>query len=254
MNLATDRTASRAPSLFEQWQLHGDYRAREALVTQFMPIARKLAARYRGAAGEPFEDLLQVASLGLVKAIDRFDSTRGTAFTSFAVPTILGELKRYFRDSGWSAHVPRGLKERALKLQEAERLLSERCGRAPTTQQLAEYLEVSVEEVLEAMEAGAGHHATSLHAPRDGEDGNSETLIDLLGGEDEGFEAIEYRATLASAASQLPPRDQEVLRMRFERDLTQTEIARRLGVSQMQVSRILRRVLAQLRELTGEDG
>lgn len=254
MILVTDRTASRAQSPFEQWQLQRDYRAREALVREFMPLARKLAARYRGAAGEPFEDLLQVASLGLVKAIDRFDPGRGTAFTSFAVPTILGELKRYFRDSGWSAHVPRGVKERALKLQEAEQLLSERCRRAPTSQQLAEYLEVSVEEVLDAMEAAAAHHATSLQASRDNEEGRSETLIDLLGSEDQGFEAIEYRATLASAASQLPPRDQEVLRLRFERDLTQTEIARRLGVSQMQVSRMLRRALECLRELAGEAG
>src|SRR6202161_4027299 len=132
--------------LFARWQEHGDRRAREELVERFLPLARNLARRYAGAR-EPFDDLLQVASLGLVKAIDRFDIDRGAAFSSFAVPTILGELKRYFRDLGWSVHVPRGAQERALKVQEAQERLTTRTGRPPTVHELAEYLELAVEDV-----------------------------------------------------------------------------------------------------------
>ena len=136
--------------LFHRWQVDGDQRARELLVERFLPLARKLARRYSG-AHEPFDDLLQVASLGLVKAIDRFDTSRGTAFSSFAVPTILGELKRYFRDLGWSVHVPRGAQEMALKVEEARQRMSSRTGRPPSVPELAQYLELSVEDVLEAL-------------------------------------------------------------------------------------------------------
>src|ERR1700722_13707377 len=144
--------------LFVQWQQHGERAARDELVQRFLPLARKLARRYSGAR-EPFDDLLQVACLGLVKAIDRFDLTRGTAFSSFAVPTILGELKRYFRDLGWAVHVPRGAQERAVKVEEAQQQLSVRSGRAPTVPELAEYLELSIEEVLESLETARAHHA-----------------------------------------------------------------------------------------------
>src|ERR1700756_1199625 len=137
--------------LFMRWHEHGDARAREELVERFLPLARNLARRYAGAR-EPFDDLLQVASLGLVKAIDRFDINRGAAFSSFAVPTILGELKRYFRDLGWSVHVPRGAQEQALKVEEAQQTLTTKTGRPPTVQELAEYLEMSIEDVLDALE------------------------------------------------------------------------------------------------------
>src|SRR5258708_1313602 len=151
--------------LFVRWQESGDQRAREELVNRFLPLARNLARRYPGAR-EPFDDLLQVRSLGLVKAIDRFDVGRGAAFSSFAVPTILGELKRYFRDLGWSVHVPRGAQEQALKVQEAHEQLTTKTGRPPTVHELAEYLELSVEDVLAALETSAAHHSTSLDAPR----------------------------------------------------------------------------------------
>src|ERR1700748_2525343 len=151
-SLAIARTDS--AELFERWQKHGDRSARDELVTRFLPLARKLARRYAGAR-EPFEDLLQVASLGLVKAVDRFDAERGTAFSSFAVPTILGELKRYFRDLGWSVHVPRGAQEMALKVEEAQQQLTALTGRPPTVHEIAQFMEVSVESVLEALETAA---------------------------------------------------------------------------------------------------
>jgi RNA polymerase sigma-B factor len=241
------------PELFERWQEHGDARARELLVERFMPVARKLAWRYRGAR-EPIEDLVQVASVGLLNAIDRFDATRGTSFTSFAVPTIIGEIKRYFRDLGWSVHVPRSSQELALKVENAQRRLMPTIGRSPTVQELAQYLELSVEDVLDALEASAAHHSTSLDAPR--EDGNEEvgTLADSLGTDDERFELIEFGATIAPAARQLTERERRVLALRFLEDLTQSEIAERIGVSQMQVSRILRQSVARLGELVADGG
>jgi RNA polymerase sigma-B factor len=235
--------------LFERWQRDNDPRARECLVERYLPLARKLAARYRGRAGEPFDDLLQVASLGLLKAIDRFDPDRGTAFSTFAVPTILGELKRYFRDTGWSVHVPRGAQELALKVQEAERAISPRLGRSPTADELALYMEVSVEQVIDGLEAAAAHHATSLEEPHDELDGESQSLSDVLGDNDPRFEQIDASLTIATAAQQLSEQERRVLELRFGGELTQSEIAKRIGVSQMQVSRILRRALTRLREL-----
>src|SRR5437764_3392215 len=166
--------------LFRRWRKRRDRQARDQLIERFLPLARKLAHRYHG-AHEPHEDLLQVASRGRVKAVDRFEPDRGTAFSSFAVPTILGELKRYFRDLGWSVHVPRGAQERALKVEEAEQKLTTQHGRPPTVPELAEYLELSIEDVLDALETAAAHHSTSLDAPRDDGDGESGTLADAFG-------------------------------------------------------------------------
>jgi len=239
--------------LFERWQRHKDPRARESLVELYLPLAGKLAARYRGRAGEPFDDLLQVASLGLLKAIDRFDPDVGTAFTSFAVPTILGELKRYFRDTGWSTHVPRGAQELALKVHEAGQAISRQLGRSPTAAELAQYMEVSVERVLDGLEAAAAHHATSLEEPHDELDGESRSLSEVLGEDDPRFEQIDASLTVTSAARELSDRELRVLQMRFSGEFTQREIAKREGVSQMQVSRILRGALAHLRELALAD-
>jgi RNA polymerase sigma-B factor len=240
--------------LFERWQRDKDPRARECLVEGYLPLARKLAARYRGLAGEPFDDLLQVASLGLLKALDRFDPDRGTAFSSFAVPTILGELKRYFRDKGWSAHVPRGAQELALKVQKAEEAVSLRLGRSPTADELAQYMEVNVDQVIDGLEAAAAHHAASLEEPQDELHGESRPLSDVLGEEDPRFEQIDARLTIASAAGRLSEREQRALQLRFHGELTQSEIAKRIGVSQMQVSRILRVAIERMREhaLTGD--
>ncbi|MDQ6817820.1 MAG: SigB/SigF/SigG family RNA polymerase sigma factor [Actinomycetota bacterium] len=237
--------------LFIRWQKEGDQRAREELVDRFLPLARKLARRYAGPR-EPFEDLMQVASLGLVKAVDRFDIERGTAFSSFAVPTILGELKRYFRDLGWSVHVPRGAQEQALKVEEAQQQLTTKTGRPPSVQDIAEFLEMSMDDVLDALETASAHHSTSLDAPRDGEEGSG-SLADAFGEEDERFEMVEASVTISAAARELSPRERRVLILRFVEDMTQTQIAEQIGVSQMQVSRILRRALARLRELTFDE-
>jgi RNA polymerase sigma-B factor len=239
--------------LFERWQAHRDQHARELLVERFMPVVRKLAWRYRGAR-EPLEDLVQVASVGLLNAIDRFDTTRGTSFTSFAIPTIIGEIKRYFRDLGWSVHVPRKSQELALKVENAQRKLMPAIGRPPTVQELAQYLELSIEDVLDALEASAAHHSASLDAPR--EDGGEKvgTLADSLGTDDARFELIEAGATIAPAARQLSQRERRVLVLRFLEDQTQSEIAEQIGVSQMQVSRILRQSVARLGELVADDG
>jgi RNA polymerase sigma-B factor len=234
--------------LFRRWCHHRDRAARDELVKRFLPLARKLAHRYRG-AHEPYDDLLQVASLGLVKAIERFDLDRGNAFSSFAVPTILGELKRYFRDLGWSVHVPRGAQERALKVEEAQQKLSARRGHPPSVPELAQYLELSVEEVLDALETAGAHHSASLDAPHTDDDGSSGTLASSFGEEDTRFELIDEGLTIAAAAKQLPVHERRVLHLRFVQDLTQTQIAERIGVSQMQVSRILRHALGRLEEL-----
>jgi RNA polymerase sigma-B factor len=248
---ATTRTEQLEPrELFIAWQRRGDKSARDALIERFMPLARSLARRY-DRSSEPFEDLLQVAALGLVKAVDRFDVERGHAFASFAVPTILGELKRYFRDCGWAVHVPRGPQERALKVEEAQERLTSATGRPPTVGQIAEYLELSTEEVLGAMLAGQAYDALSLDAPRPSPGGGDPvTYGDSIGADDDRFGLVEADVTIAGALRHLPERERLVLHLRFVEDLTQTEIAARVGVSQMQVSRLLRRSLEQLRILT----
>jgi RNA polymerase sigma-B factor len=235
--------------LFARWQRDHDPLAREELTRRFLPLARKLARRYAGAR-EPFDDLLQVASLGLVKAIDRFDSDRGTAFSSFAVPTILGELKRYFRDLGWAVHVPRGAQELAVKVNEAHQRLTVKGGRPPSVAALAQYLELPLADVLDALETARAHHATSLDAPHDDGEGESGSLVESVGTADGRLERADDRVTLCAAARHLAPREREVLWLRFVQDLTQSEIAERVGVSQMQISRILRRCIARMQAMT----
>jgi len=236
-------------ALFRRWQRDGEAGAREALVQQYMPLARGLARRY-GRSSEPFEDLLQVALLGLLKALDRYDADRGHPFPSFAVPTILGEMRRYFRDSGWAVHVPRGAQERALKVREAQERLANRNGHAPTVNELAEYLELDIEAVIDALHAVRAYDTLSLDAPRPSADGEVVAYGESLGCDDERYELVELDATLASVLGDIAPRERLILHMRFVEDLTQTAIAERLGISQMQVSRLLRRSLEQLRTLT----
>jgi RNA polymerase sigma-B factor len=237
--------------LFERWHRHEDRRARDELVQRFLPLARKLARRYNGAR-EPFDDLLQVASLGLVKAVDRFDLDRGVAFSSFAVPTILGELKRYFRDLGWAVHVPRGAQELAVKVEDAQQKMIARAGRAPTVHELSQYLELDVADVLDALETARAHHASSLDAPHDDGEGESGCVVDSFGKEDRELQMADDRVTVDEAARHLSKRERDVLQLRFMEDLTQTEIADRIGVSQMQVSRILRRAITRLGELAAD--
>lgn len=235
-------------ALFLAWQRDGDEFAREQLVERYMPLARCLARRYTRSS-EPFDDLLQVACVGLLHALDRYDVDRGRQFVTFATPTILGEMRRYFRDSGWALHVPRAAKERALVVRDAATSLRALHGRSPTASQLAEYLELDVELVLDAMAAIEAYETCSLDAPRPGEDGTGGTYADTLGEEDQRFELIECDATLCAALAKLDPRDRQVLRMRYVEELTQSQIADRIGISQMQVSRLLRRSLDQLRKL-----
>src|SRR4051794_38362854 len=234
-------------ALFGRYLEHGDAAARDELIERFMPLARQLARRYQR-ANEPLDDLVQVASVGLVKAVDRFDVRRGVAFSSYAVPTILGELKRHFRDAGWAIHVPRGIQERAMQVDRAVKDLSGRLGRSPSVDEVAEHVDASVEEVLSAMEAGQAYEAVSLDAQRSNDD-ESDTFADSIGGEDERFELVEYEAAIAPTLRALPKRDQLVLHLRFIDDLTQSQIAERIGVSQMQVSRLIRRALARLRRV-----
>jgi RNA polymerase sigma-B factor len=235
--------------LFLRWQRQGDNAAREALVERYMPLARSLTRRY-GRSSEPFEDLLQVASLGLLKALDRYDVERGHPFQSFAVPTILGEMRRYFRDSGWAIHVPRGAQERALKVRDAQERMANEHGHSPTVNQLAEYLEIDTEDVLDALQAIQAYETVSLDAPRPGADDDASAYGETIGTDDERYELVELDATLAAVLGHIPPRERLILRMRYVDDLTQTEIAEQVGISQMQVSRLLRRSLDQLRSLT----
>ena len=234
-------------ALFERYLDKRDPVDRAMLVERFLPLARQLARRYQRPE-EPFDDLFQVACLGLVKAIDRFDLTREVAFSSYAVPTILGEIKRYFRDKTWSVRVPRDLQELALKVDRAVADLSLGLHRAPTVAEIAEKVGSEEEDVLEALEASGAYKATSLEAPRGSSDEDGgDTLGDTMGTEELGFGLAEDRATLEHLMRSITPREREVLRLRFAEDLTQAEIGEQIGVSQMQVSRIIRQSIARLR-------
>ena len=209
-----------------------------------MPLAKRLAGRYRH-TGESQEDLEQVAYLGLIKAIDRYDPDLGP-FVRYAVPNILGELKRHFRDKGWGVHVPRSLQERFLQINEAIAYLSGRLGRSPTPHDVAGHTGLELEEVLEALQASSAYTPVTLDAPHPGDPEGERTLADSLGGEDRRYAYVELGSAFAPAFRALPPREQEIVRLRFLEDLTQSEIADRVGVSQMHVSRLLRRSLDRL--------
>ena len=237
--------------LLERYHREGDRAARDAIVQRFLPLARQLARRYAG-AGEPLDDLVQVASLGLVKAVDRFDPERAVAFSSFAVPTILGELKRHFRDKGWSVRVPRDLQELALKLERVAEELSRELSRAPTLAELAARLGVGEENVLEAREAAHAYRAVSLDRPRNEDEDAGPSMSDAMGDVDPGFSRAEDAATVDQLLRVLAPREREVLRLRFVEDLTQQEIGERIGVSQMHVSRLIRQAVARLGDAAGE--
>jgi RNA polymerase sigma-B factor len=244
---ASRAARSRADRLLLQRARDGDQAAREALVQRFLPLARQLARRYQR-GGEPLDDLIQVASLALLKAIDRFDPSRETAFSSFAVPTILGELKRHFRDKGWSVRVPRDLQERAVRLEPTGEALARELGRVATPTELAERLGVTLEQLLEAREAAGAYRAVSLDRPRDDDEEGSDALAVAFGIEDRGFGEAEDAATVERLMRVLTDRERDVLRLRFAEDLTQAEIGERVGVSQMHVSRIIRQAIGRLRE------
>ena len=223
----------------------GDERARDELIERYMPLARSLALRYRRAS-EPLDDLIQVASVGLVKAVDRWDPERGLAFSSYAVPTILGELRRYFRDSTWDVRPARDLQELCLALEEAREALWGELGRQPTVADLAQRLERQPEEIVEALQATEGRSVRSLDAPVHDEENDSASAGDLIGSHDEEFARVEAGVTLERLTGILDDRAREILRLRFAEDLLQSEIADRVGCSQMHVSRIIRSSLEKL--------
>jgi RNA polymerase sigma-B factor len=239
--------------LFTRYHDEGDALAREQLVERFLPLARQLARRYQR-AGEPLDDLLQVASMGLIKAIDRFDPQREIAFSSYAVPTILGEIKRHFRDRTWAVRVPRDLQELTLRVDRAVGALSDQLRRQPSVAEIGAAVGADEEQVLEALQAGGAYRAVSIDAPR-GAAGDDEvaTLADSFGVAEDGFARAEDRATLAHLLATVTARERDVLRMRFEEDMTQAEIGAVIGVSQMQVSRVIRQALSRLRAAAGAD-
>lgn len=244
MSITHERRA-RERQLFARYQQLGDRRAHDALVKEYLPLARRLAQRYERGR-EPLDDLVQVASVGLLKAIDRFDHTRPTAFSSFAVPTIAGELKRHFRDTGWWLRVPRGLQELAMRVERVAEELQSTLGRAPTPDEVAQHIGIGTEELLEAREAAGAYRPVSLDGPRDDPEGDG-TLAETIGWEDPGYDLAEDSLTVESLMSALSGREREILRLRFVEDLTQSEIGARVGLSQMHVSRVIRQVVGRLR-------
>ncbi|GGN48228.1 RNA polymerase sigma factor [Streptomyces kronopolitis] len=218
---------------------------RNALVRMHLPLVEHLARRFRN-RGEPLDDLTQVATIGLIKSVDRFDPDRGVEFSTYATPTVVGEIKRHFRDKGWAVRVPRRLQELRLSLTTATAELSQRHGRAPTVHELAEHLAISEEEVLEGLESANAYSTLSLDVPDT--DDESPAVADTLGAEDEALEGVEYRESLKPLLEDLPPREKKILLLRFFGNMTQSQIAQEVGISQMHVSRLLARTLAQLRD------
>jgi RNA polymerase sigma-B factor len=252
---APDRTQAR--ELFERLtQLSASdperARIRATLVELHLPLVEYLARRFRN-RGEWLDDLTQVATIGLIKSIDRFDLERGVEFSTYATPTIVGEIKRHFRDKGWAVRVPRRLQELKLSLTKAIGDLAQREGRAPTVSELAAHLQMSEEEVLEGLESANAYSTVSLDAPDSGDE-DAPAVADSLGMIDDALEGVEYRESLKPLLERLPPREKKILLLRFFGNMTQSQIAAELGISQMHVSRLLARTLAQLREgLTIDD-
>jgi RNA polymerase sigma-B factor len=241
------RRPSSERALFRRYREWGEEDAREELVARYMPLAQRLARRYAWGR-EPMDDLVQVAFLGLVKAVDRFDHERGVAFTSYAVPTIVGELKRHLRDTSWSVHVSQRMRQRVIEVSRSADELRARLGRSPTGEEIAREIGVTADCVAEAVEAASAYDAASLDS-HPGVQAGANGRDAAIGFEDERFELVEYGVLLGRALGALPPRERLILRMRFDRDMTQGEIARALGMSQMHVSRLLRRSLGRLRRV-----
>lgn len=243
-----DRSAAKA--LFVELRKLPDSSAeyadlRNRLVRMHLPLVEHLARRFRN-RGEPLDDLTQVATIGLIKSVDRFDPERGVEFSTYATPTVVGEIKRHFRDKGWAVRVPRRLQELRLSLTTATAELSQLHGRSPTVHELAEKLGISEEEVLEGLESANAYSTLSLDVPDT--DDESPAVADTLGAEDEALEGVEYRESLKPLLEDLPPREKRILLLRFFANMTQSQIAQEVGISQMHVSRLLARTLAQLRE------
>lgn len=242
-----DLSKRREARLFVELCETGSSLAREALVHRYLPLARHTARRFHRGS-DSLDDLYQVASYALLKAIDGFDPDRGLAFTSYAIPTISGELKRYARDTSWGMRVPRSLQERVLDVERAVADLTGRCGRSPTPAEIADEMGITSEEVLEALDAGANHVLESLDTPVATGDADAPTRLDYIGAHDSRYGLVDDMQTVGTVLRELPDRERTILSLRFGEDLPQSEIARRLGISQMHVSRLLRRTLDELAE------
>ncbi|RJQ54433.1 MAG: SigB/SigF/SigG family RNA polymerase sigma factor [Actinobacteria bacterium] len=242
--LSLDRQAT--AKLFRKYKETGDPEIRDQLITMYLNLVKYLAYRFRN-RGEPLEDLIQVGTVGLIKAIDRFDVNRAVEFTTYATPTIVGELKRYFRDKGWAIKVPRRLQELNMQVNQSIDVLSQKLRRSPTIAEIAEHLGVSSEEILEALETSEAYNFVSLNRDRSSDSDDSFSLLEYIGKDDKLLANVEDRTSLAAALAPLNPQEQKILYLRFFRGLTQTEIANALGISQMQVSRLLRRTLDLVR-------
>jgi RNA polymerase sigma-B factor len=247
-----DETEKLDQFLLRRWRLYGDHAARQKLITMYLPLVRSLARRY-ASRGEHFDDLVQVGAIGLIKAIDRFDLDRGVELTTYATPNIVGEIKRYFRDKGWSVRVPRGLQELNIRINKLIDELVPKLQRSPTINEIAEAAGVTPADVLEALETSQAYNSVSLQSSLGGEQGDEEaTLIDYLGKEEENYDIMEDRTVLAPGFAKLDKRERTILYLRFFEGLTQSQIAARVGISQMHVSRLIRRSLERLREEIGE--
>jgi RNA polymerase sigma-B factor len=246
---ASDIRTETESALFDLWRRRGDERARAELVNRHLPLVRQLARRY-AYTSEPLDDLVQVGSVGLLNAIARYDARVGSNFKAYAVPTILGELRRHFRDTAWSVHLPRSLQERTRSVQIAVAALQAKLGRSPSIAEIAERIGASSEDVIEAMEARMAYRVESLDAPA--EPGDERDRWQTAGAVDDGYATAEQSAFLSRALSALPERERALVRLRFEEDLSQSEIGRRLGISQMHVSRLLRRALARMQAIAAD--
>ena len=239
--------------LFRRYKEKGDMDAREKLVMSHMNLVRFLANKFKN-RGEPLDDLVQVGYLGLLKAIDRFDPERGLEFTTYATPTILGEIKRHFRDKGWSVRVPRRLQELSAKVNQATDALTTELQRLPKIEEIAEYLDASVDEVLEAMESSSAYSSVPLEGAGGGEGEDAPSVIDRYATEDTALTFTDDRLVIEDALKTFSPREREVIELRFLEGMTQIEIAERLGISQVQVSRLLRRTLKKIQEKIDPEG
>ncbi len=224
-----------------------DLAAREELITRYLPLVRSLARRF-ASRGQAVEDLVQVGSIGLIKAIDRFDITRGVELSTYATPTVLGEIKRYFRDKGWAVKVPRALQDLNIRLNKVIEQLTVELSRSPTIQELAEHAGVTEEEVLEALESGRAYSSLSIYSSGSSDEDDSMELLDYLGKEETQYELVEQRRFLAPAMEKLDERERLILHLRFFEGMTQTQIAARVGISQMHVSRLIRKSIELLRQ------
>src|SRR5213082_1689634 len=238
--------------LLRRYHEHGDLQAREQLIEQYMSLVRSLARRY-AYRGEQFDDLVQIGAIGLIKAIDRFDVNRGVELTTYATPNIIGEIKRHFRDRGWAVRVPRGLQELNIQLSKLVEGLTVQLGRSPTIPELAKAAGVEEEEVLEALESGRAYTSLSLSAGGGGGDEDDLDPLESLGTEEHQYEVSEDRAVLAPGFKALDERERKILQLRFFEGLTQSQIAQQVGISQMHVSRLIRRSLEKIRETIAED-